>query len=54
LPCSQHSDAFAASGTPSSISTTGNIDFTLNAGSTYYFAFIGNNIIDVDYINPCP
>jgi hypothetical protein len=45
-------DAFAASGTRSWISTAGNIDFTLDAGSTYYFAFIGNNFIDVGYISP--
>jgi len=47
-------DAFAASATPSWISTTGDIDFTLNAGSTYYFAFIGDNFIDVGYIYPLP
>jgi hypothetical protein len=46
--------AFAASATPSWISTTGNIDFTLNAGSTYYFAFIGDNLIDVGFIFPLP
>jgi hypothetical protein len=44
--------AFTASGAPSRISTTGNIDFTLDAGSTYYFGFIGNNFIDVGYISP--
>jgi PEP-CTERM motif len=47
-------DALPASGTASWISTTGNIDFTLEAGSTYYFAFMGNNLIDVGYIFPLP
>jgi hypothetical protein len=47
-------EAFTASATQSWISTTGNIDFTLDAGSTYYFAFIGNNDIDVGYIYPLP
>ena len=44
--------AFTASEAPSWIRTTGNIDFTLDAGSTYYFGFIGNNLIDVGYIFP--
>lgn len=44
--------AFTASGAPSWISTTGNIDFTLDAGSTYYFGFIGDSFVDVGYIFP--
>jgi hypothetical protein len=46
------SQTFTASGAPSWISTTGNIDFTLDARSTYYFGFIGDNFIDVGYIFP--
>jgi len=42
----------AASNTPSWTSTTGNIDFTLDAGSTYFFGFIGDNFIDVGFISP--
>jgi hypothetical protein len=44
--------ALTASGAPSWVSTTGNIDFTLDTGNTYYFGFIGNNFIDVGYISP--
>jgi hypothetical protein len=46
--------SIAASNTPSWVSTTGDIDYTLDAGTTYYFAFIGNNFIDVGYIFPLP
>ena len=41
-----------ASDTPSWVSTAGNIDFTLDAGSTYYFGFIGDNFIDVGFLFP--
>jgi hypothetical protein len=44
--------SIAASSTPSWISTTGNIDFTLDAGQDYWFGFIGNNFIDVGFIFP--
>jgi hypothetical protein len=44
--------SIAASNTPSWVSTTGNINFTLDAGSDYWFGFIGNNFIDVGYIFP--
>jgi hypothetical protein len=44
--------SIAASDTPSWVSTTGNIDFTLDAGSTYYFGFIGDNFIDVGFLSP--
>jgi hypothetical protein len=44
--------SIAASNAPSWVSTTGNINFTLNAGSDYRFGFIGNNLIDVGYIFP--
>ena len=44
--------SIAASNTPSWTSTTGNIDFTLDAGSTYFFGFIGDNFIDVGFISP--
>jgi hypothetical protein len=44
--------AFSASAAPSWISTTGNIDFTLDTGSTYYFGFIGDNFIDVGFLSP--
>jgi hypothetical protein len=42
----------AASDTPSWVSTAANIDFTLDAGSTYYFGFIGDNFIDVGFLFP--
>jgi hypothetical protein len=41
-----------ASSTPNWVSTTGNINFTLDAGSTYGFGFIGDNFIDVGFIFP--
>jgi hypothetical protein len=44
--------SIAASDTPSWVSTTGNIDFPLDAGSTYYFGFIGDNFIDVGFLSP--
>jgi PEP-CTERM motif len=44
--------SIAAADTPSWVSTTGNIDFTLDAGSTYYFGFIGDNFIDVGFLFP--
>lgn len=44
--------SIAASSTPSWVSTTGNIDFTLDAGNTYYFGFIGDNFIDVGFLFP--
>lgn len=44
--------SIAASNTPSWVSTTGNISFTLDAGNDYWFGFIGNNFIDVGYIFP--
>lgn len=44
--------SIAASNTPSWTSMTGNIDFTLDAGSTYFFGFIGDNFIDVGFIFP--
>jgi PEP-CTERM motif len=42
----------AASSTPSWTSTTGNIDFTLDARSDYWFGFIGENFIDVGFLFP--
>jgi hypothetical protein len=44
--------ALSASAAPSWVSTAGNIDFTLDAGSTYYFGFIGDNFIDVGFLFP--
>jgi hypothetical protein len=44
--------SIAASDTPSWVGTTGDIDFTLDAGSTYYFGFIGDNFIDVGFLFP--
>jgi PEP-CTERM motif len=44
--------SIAASDTASWVSTTGDIDFTLAGGSTYYFGFIGDNFIDVGFLSP--
>jgi hypothetical protein len=41
----------AASSTPS-WTRTGNIHFTLHAGSDYWFGFIGDNFIDVGFLFP--
>jgi hypothetical protein len=45
-------DPFAASGTPNWIGTSGNINFTLDAGNTYWFGIIADSPIDVGYIFP--
>jgi hypothetical protein len=46
------SDSFAASSAESWISTSGNIDFTLESGSTYFFGFIADNASRAGVIAP--
>jgi len=46
-------EALAASTTPAYVESP-NFNFTLNAGSTYFFGVIGDNDIDINFYNPPP